>query len=114
MLDEAKQQTLLELSTPFVTDAMYRLGLPERVAQTPVRPVVPYSRMVGTAVTIRFQREPDPARADLSGYVNVLNSPGGAYAPIVVIKVPKELHNKGIFGGGAPPCSPGRQATSAR
>jgi regulator of RNase E activity RraA len=60
MLTEEKREQLLKLSTPLAVDAMDRLGLQERVLDPAIGPVVPFTRMVGAAVTVLLRSQPDP------------------------------------------------------
>jgi len=101
MLTLERREALLELSTPLVADAMVRLNLPERVLAPAIRPVVPFSRMVGTAVTVLLRSQPDPAKADLSIYSQAFETGRDVYCPIVVVEVPEAHHHQGIFGEGA-------------
>jgi regulator of RNase E activity RraA len=55
MIDADLLNTLSSLSTPLLVDARLRLGLPEGDLDPGIRPVVPFSRMVGTAVTVRLE-----------------------------------------------------------
>lgn len=101
VLTPQRRDALLRLSTPLVVDAMDRLGLAERVLDPGIRPVVPFSRMVGTAVTLTLRSQPDPSKACLAMYGDAFRSGEGKLFPIIVVQVPKAHHHQGIFGGGA-------------
>ena len=101
MLTEEKRDELLGLSTPLAVDAMDRLGLRESVLDPAIGPVVPFTRMVGTAVTVLLKSQPDPARADLGLYTKALESGGEHCCPIIAVEVPVAHHHQGIFGEGA-------------
>ena len=101
MLTMEKREALLKLSTPLVVDAMDRLDLPERVLDPAIRPVVPFSRMVGTAVTVLLKSQPDPAKANLEIYAQAFGVGREVCCPIMVVEVPKAHHHQGIFGEGA-------------
>ncbi|MFH1008950.1 MAG: hypothetical protein V1800_15865 [Candidatus Latescibacterota bacterium] len=101
MLTMEKRAALLELSTPIVADAMYLLNLPERVLDPAIRPVAPLIQMVGTAVTVLLQSQPDREKANLVRYTEAFESGGAVCCPIMTVQVPKAHHHQGIFGGGA-------------
>lgn len=98
MLTTRKRKSLLKLSTPFVVDAMDRLRLPECILDPAIRPFVPFTRMVGTAVTVRAKSERNPARANLDVYFEALETGQEMYSPIIVVEVPNAHHHQGIFG----------------
>ena len=101
MLTLAKRNLLLSLSTPLVMDAVCGLGLEERMVDFGIRPLLPFSRMVGTAVTVRLRSQPDPSKADLEPYAQLISTGAGRYCPVLVAEVPKEHHNRGVFGEGS-------------
>jgi 4-hydroxy-4-methyl-2-oxoglutarate aldolase len=101
MLTEEKREQLLKLSTPLAVDAMDRLGLQERVLDPAIGPVVPFTRMVGAAVTVLLRSQPDPAKAGLGLYGKALESGGEWCSPIIAVEVPAAHHHQGIFGEGA-------------
>lgn len=101
MLTSQLCRVLNEFSTAILADARSRLGLPSRIVDSAIRPIVPFSRMVGAAVTIKFQSRSDPKQADLEPYRQLLIHPGDVCAPICVIEVPVEHHCQGVFGEGA-------------
>lgn len=101
MLTPERRETLLQLSTPLVADAMDRLGLPERVLDPAIRPVVPFTRMAGTAVTVRLISQADPAKANLEIYTQAFKAGEEVCCPIMVVEVPRAYHHQGIFGEGA-------------
>ena len=101
MIDPQVRNQLLSLSTPLIVDARFRLGLPESHLDPAIRPVVPFSRMVGTAVTVLLDVTTDEASADLQPLVQAYESQEKTSFSIIVIQVPPELHADGIFGGGA-------------
>ena len=101
MLTSEKRDALLKLSTPLVVDAMDRLNLPERVLDPAIRPVAPFTRMVGTAVTVLLKPQPDPEKANLALYSQAFESGREVCYPIMVVEVPEAHHHQGIFGEGA-------------
>jgi 4-hydroxy-4-methyl-2-oxoglutarate aldolase len=101
MLSANLRESLLLLSTPLLADAKVRAGLPESHLDAGIRPVVPYSRMVGTAVPVRLEVAHDEASADLTLLSRAYESGGSTSYPIMVIQVPPELHGYGVFGEGS-------------
>ena len=101
MLKPQMHNTLLSLSTTFIADARVRLGLPESHLDPSIRPVVPFSRMVGTAVTVLLEVADDEASADLRPLVAAYEAQSPDSISIMAIQVPPELHSNGIFGDGA-------------
>ncbi len=101
MLESEVRDALLSLSTPLLADARSSLGLPEGHLDNGIRPVVPFSRMLGSAVTVRLEVATQKDSADLTPLITAYESQSEASASIIVIQVPVELHDRGIFGEGA-------------
>ena len=101
MQDAGFRNTLLSCSTPLFVDARVRLGLPESHLDPGIRPVVPFSRMAGTAVTVRLEVAPNEVSTDLTPLVHAYESQYESSGSIIVIQVPAELHGDGTFGEGA-------------
>jgi 4-hydroxy-4-methyl-2-oxoglutarate aldolase len=99
MIDAKQRESLEALSTALLSDARSRLGLPESHLDPGIRPVVPFSMMAGTAVTVRLEVAEDPDSADLALMLQTVqtDSPGS----VLVVEVPSKLHRYGIVGGGA-------------
>lgn len=100
MLSPELSQRLANLSTALLADARVRLKLPESHLDPGIRPVVPFTAMVGTAVTAELETVEDEAAADLTPLLDAYQAqsrPGS----IIVIEIPRELHGHGIFGEGA-------------
>ena len=56
-------KTFLELGSPFIADGMQQLGLPRRIADPALRPLIPDKRLAGTVVTLcldYYPTEPTP------------------------------------------------------
>lgn len=100
MLDAATHARLLSLSTPMLADARVRLGLPENHLDPGIRPVVPFCRMGGNAVTVELAMAPEGVCDDLAGLLEAYAAPGVPF-PVMVIQIPSESHHRGIFGEGA-------------
>ena len=100
MLSPEQSQRLANLSTALLADARVRLKLPENHLDPGIRPVVPFTVMIGTAVTAELETVEDEAAADLTPLLEAYQAqsrPGS----IIVIQIPRELHGHGIFGEGA-------------
>lgn len=101
MLDAGTRNALLSLPTPLIADAWVRLGLPESHLDPAIRPVVPFSHIVGAAVTALLQVAEDEASADLQPLSEAYELRWESSFSVMVIQVPTELHSYGIVGGGA-------------
>lgn len=101
MLSSQQYEALQGLSTPLLADARVRLGLLESHLDPGIRPVVPFTRMVGTAVTVRLEMAPDKSSGDLSLLRDTYASQAPGSFSIIVIQVPEQLHRYGIVGEGA-------------
>ena len=100
MLDATTHAQLLSLSTPMLADARVRLGLQENHLDPGIRPVVPFTKMCGTAVTVELETDISGARDELSPLLDAYSDPGVPF-PVMVIQIPVESHHRGIFGEGA-------------
>ena len=99
-LSAERREDLLLLSVPLLVDARASLRLPESHLDRGIRPVVPFSRMVGTAATVRLELARDASTAGLGLYEQACGSKGERDYPIIVVYVPAELHGDGILGEG--------------
>ena len=100
MLSPELRQRLANLSPALLADARVRLKLPESHLDPGIRPVVPFTTMIGTAVTVELEAVEDEASADLTPLLDAYQAqsrPGS----IMVIQIPQTLHGHGIFGEGA-------------
>jgi len=100
VLTEEKRNKLLQLSPALAVDAMDRLGLRESVLDPAIGPVVPFTRMVGSAVTVQLRSQPDRDKADLGLYTRAIQGGAELCSPIVAVEVPSAHHHQGIFGSG--------------
>ena len=100
-LEARVRETLLSLSTPLLADARYSLGLSESHLDSGIKPVVPFTRMVGTALTVRLEAVPEGETADLAPMVQAYQSGRDTAYPVMVVQVPAEAHEAGIVGEGA-------------
>ena len=100
-LEAGVRQTLLSLSTPLLADARHSLGLSKTHLDSDIKPVVPFTRMVGTAVTVRLEPVPEGGTGDLSLLLQAYESGRETAYPVIVIQVPVAAHQAGIVGEGA-------------
>jgi len=77
------------------------MRLPETHLDHGIKPAIPFSKMVGPAVTVRLEPAPNPRAADLTPLIRAYESQPESSGAVMVIQVPPELHERGIFGGGA-------------
>ena len=99
MLSPELRQRLANLSTALLADARVRLKLPESHLDPGIRPVVPFTTMIGTAVTVELEAVEEEAAADLTPLLDAYQAqsrPGS----IIVIQIPRSLHSHGIFWRG--------------
>lgn len=101
MLSSQLHEKLVSLSTPLLVDARVRLGLSESHLDPGIRPVVPFTRMAGTAVTVRLEMATDESSADLTLLTDTYESQSPESYSIIAIQVPEELSGHGIVGEGA-------------
>ena len=101
MLNHDTRKKLDNLSTSLLADARFRLDLPESHLDSDIHPVIPFSKMVGSAVTIALQVESNPQAANLRPMINVFESQSETSGAVMVIELPVELHRYGIFGEGS-------------
>ena len=106
MLSSQQYEVLQALSTPLLADARVRLGLLESHLDPGIRPVVPFTRMMGTAVTVRLEMATDESSGDLSLLRDTYASQAPGSFSIIVIQVPEQLHRYGIVGEGAATLDP--------
>lgn len=99
-MNSEMRDKLLTLSTPMLADARYSLGLQPSHLDPGIRPLVPYTRMVGEALTVRLEPAPDKQSADLTPLIRAYETQSRSSCAIMVTQVPVELHQYGIFGEG--------------
>lgn len=100
MLNVAYKKRLQSLSTPLVADAMEQLGL-DGVVDPTIRPVVPFSRMIGSAVTVKFESIEITEAVPLTHYLEALSRGREYFDPVIVLQLPRDRHGYGILGEGA-------------
>src|SRR5947207_9262543 len=90
---------LSDFSTANFNDAMERLGIRNRVLDPGIRPLLPYTKMVGTAVTLKLELcESDGAY--VKQFAQAFEAGALLPLPILVIDIPKDAP-MGTVGSGA-------------
>ena len=98
MLTEKIKQALSLLSTPLIVDSMEELGLKKYLLDLKFRPIVPYSKMIGTAITVQIERTNKKDKANLNLLSKAYETPHKVLNPIISISVPESLSKSSIFG----------------
>jgi 4-hydroxy-4-methyl-2-oxoglutarate aldolase len=90
-------------SAAFLEDAMEKLDMPNRVLDHGIRPLLPFTRVVGTAVTLKLEvaREPD-LEGTTSIYGKALEAGKHVCSPVLVIEAPFTKY--GTLGSGGAHC----------
>jgi len=90
---------LVEYSTATLSDGMQRLGIHNRVLEPGIRPLLPFTRMVGTAVTVKLEASEDPS--SYSRFVgNAFEMGKNVAAPILVLEYPQNMIGATVIGSG--------------
>ena len=100
MLTEKLYHRLLALSPPLIADARCVLGLEESHLDSGIRPVIPFTRMAGSAITVQIELAVDEDSADLNPMRQAFVDPPQGY-PIMAMALPPKLHAYGSFGSGS-------------
>jgi 4-hydroxy-4-methyl-2-oxoglutarate aldolase len=90
---------LVEYSTATLSDGLQRIGMRNRVLESAIRPLLPFTKMVGTAVTIKLAASNEPGSyAKLLGeaFTAGLQVP----SPILVLESPPGLVGATVIGSG--------------
>ena len=98
MLTEKIKQALSLLSTPLIVDSMEELGLKEYLLEPEFRPIVPYSKIIGTAITVQIERTNKDEEANLNFLSKAYETTHNVRNPIISISVPDSLSKSSIFG----------------
>jgi 4-hydroxy-4-methyl-2-oxoglutarate aldolase len=89
----------LELGSPFIADGAQRAGLPERIADPALRPLLPEKRVAGTVVTFRLSFLPTPQPPVAFAYDRVFTAATSVASPVLVVE--SGLGRRSPIGGGA-------------
>src|SRR5262249_1556662 len=91
---------LNDFSTANFNDAMERLGLHGRVLDAGIRPLLPYTKMVGTAVTLKLELC-DEGGTYVQQYSDAFEAGLHVPSPVLVIDVPRDAPLGTMGSGGA-------------
>ena len=90
-------------SAAFLEDAMEKLDMPNRVLDPGIRPLLPFTRLVGTAVTLKLEVAQDPDLESTTAiYGQALEAGKGLSQPVLVIEAP--FLKYGTLGSGGAHC----------
>ena len=92
-------KTFLELGSPFIADGMQQLGLPRRIADPALRPLIPGKRVAGTVVTLRLDYHPTEPPPHPHVFSTAFEQAARVPSPVLVTE--SRLGLRSPFGGGA-------------
>ena len=92
-------QAFLELGSPFIADGAQKAGLPRRIADPSLRPLIPGRRVAGSVVTFRMRYDPSPQPAMAYSYARAFAYAATVSSPVLVAE--SGLGIRSPFGGGA-------------
>lgn len=95
----ARPRPLTDYATANLADAMWRIGLGNRVLDHAIRPLLPFRKLVGQAVTARLVYSEKPG-GHSKVYQEAYESARGVASPIMVIESPRDA-KFGTFGSGS-------------
>ena len=98
MLTGKIKQALSLLSTPLIVDSMERLGVSSNHLDPDFKAIVPYSKMIGTAITVELKQVTKKEQANLDLLSKAYETSYKLIDPIIAISVPKSLAKFSIFG----------------
>lgn len=92
---------LFEYSTATLSDGIQKIGLKNQVLEPAIRPLLPFTKMVGTAVTVKLARSDDGSEGSYSRLlVEAYASATKVIAPILVLEQPPEVRGATVMGSG--------------
>jgi regulator of RNase E activity RraA len=90
---------LVEYSTATLSDGLQKVGIKNRVLEPAIRPLLPFTKMAGTAVTVKLAASPAPASySRLIG--EAFEASRGVASPILVVEYPQNLLGATVVGSG--------------
>jgi 4-hydroxy-4-methyl-2-oxoglutarate aldolase len=92
-------RAFLELGSPFVADGAQTVGLPERIADPGLRPLIADQRIAGTVVTCKIGFHPTPQPPVVLAYERAYQYAKTVPSPIIVMEC--GLGTRSPWGGGA-------------
>lgn len=87
------------LGSPFIADGMQRLGLPRRIVDPSLRPLIPNKSIAGTVVTILLDYYPEEPTPREFAFANAFKQAKTVASPVLVAE--SRLGLRSPFGGGA-------------
>lgn len=96
--DEAIR-AFLELGSPFIADGSQKVGLPRRIADPALRPLLPTTRIAGTVITFRMRFFPTPQPPMAHSFARAFAFAATVPSPVLVAE--SGLGIRSPFGGGA-------------
>ncbi|MBB3941310.1 4-hydroxy-4-methyl-2-oxoglutarate aldolase [Novosphingobium fluoreni] len=101
-LDERLRGRLNNMTTALIADSIMELGHMPRVMDAAIRPVLPYSKMVGRALTVSLVSSPTPltvGKLEYSGMMLVFEGFEAAGSGWIAVASP-EIRECAVFGDG--------------
>src|SRR5688500_4440486 len=92
-------RAFLELGSPFIADGSQMAGLPRRIADPALRPLLPERRIAGTVVTFRMRFYPEPQPLMAHSFARAFGFAATVPSPVLVAE--SGLGIRSPFGGGA-------------
>ena len=90
---------LVEYSTATLSDGLQKIGIKNRVLEPAIRPLLPFTKMVGTAVTVKLAASHEPASySKLIGHA--FEAGKEVASPILVLECPQNLMGATVVGSG--------------
>lgn len=101
-LDERLRGRLNNMTTALIADSIMELGHMPRVMDGGIRPVLPYSKMIGRALTVSLVKSPTPlvdGKLELSGMLQVFDGFQANGTGCIAVAAP-EVRECAVFGDG--------------
>ena len=98
MTTEDAIAAFLKFGSPFIADGMQQLGLPPRIADPAIRPLIPDQRVAGTAVTMRLDYYDSAQPPCAHAYSAAFEQAAKVLRPVLVAE--SRLGRRSPFGGG--------------
>ncbi len=92
---------LTDYSTANLSDAMQRIGVTGRVLEPAIRPLLPFRKMVGVAVTLKLEPAPPGTGRYVEHYSRAFAAGLEVPSPILVIEAPPAARFGAMGSGGA-------------
>jgi len=90
---------LVEYSTATLSDGFEKIGLENRVLEPAIRPILPYTRMVGTAVTLKVEAAEEPSSCSIL-VGQAFEAGRQVVSAVLVIEQPQDQVGATLIGSG--------------